>query len=94
MSVAALGGFAAFLVGAFGVRTIILYRRSVVAAGGLPRRCSRGDGLFTLGVSAGLTGSVLDIWGVLEPLAFVDHLAVNASGAAVLAAGAVFALVA
>jgi protein-S-isoprenylcysteine O-methyltransferase Ste14 len=37
---------------------------------------------------------VLDIWGVLEPLAFVDHLAVNASGAAVLAAGAVFALVA
>jgi hypothetical protein len=57
-------------------------------------RFLRGDGLFTLGVSAGLAGSVLDIWGVLEPLPFVDHLAVNVSGAAVLTAGAVFALVA
>jgi protein-S-isoprenylcysteine O-methyltransferase Ste14 len=96
MSVAALGGFAAFLVAAFGVRTIIHYRR-VGRSGWLssPTPMARaGDGLFTLGVNAGLTGSVLDLWGILEPLPFVDHLAVNASGAAVLAAGAVFALVA
>jgi protein-S-isoprenylcysteine O-methyltransferase Ste14 len=96
MSVAALGGFAAFLVGAFGVRTIIHYRR--VGRSGWrssPTRMARaGDGLFTLGVSAGLVGSMLDVWGVLEPLPFVDHLAVNASGAVILAGGAVFALVA
>jgi hypothetical protein len=58
MSVAALRGFAAFLVAAFGVRTIIHYRR-VGRSGWLtsPTPMARaGDGLFILEVSAASPG--------------------------------------
>jgi len=93
---AALAGYLALLLAAFGARTV-LHRRRTGSTGWLSATTTAGwigDGLFTIGLAATAMAPVLVLAGWLEPIGWIDRPAVHVAGEVLLVAGAVVALVA
>ena len=92
MAWAALGCFALYLTLAFGLRTLIQFRRTGSSGfRGLSGRPGSaewlGGVLFVVALMAGVAAPVLDLAGVLDPVSALDESAVHAAGIAVFALG-------
>jgi protein-S-isoprenylcysteine O-methyltransferase Ste14 len=96
MTVGALAGFGALLVTVFGVRTLIHRRRTGETGWRAPpnRAACVGDGLFTIGVVAAMTGPALDLADAIEPVTAFDQFAVHLVGVALLSLGGGLAVLA
>jgi protein-S-isoprenylcysteine O-methyltransferase Ste14 len=99
MPVAALALYAAYLGLTFGLRTLIQVRRTGSTGfhgiGGRPGSLEWLAGVgFTLGVALGAAAPLLDLLGVVEPLAALDLTALHVAGLALAMTGIVATFVA
>lgn len=99
MALAALGLFALYLALAFGARIVLQLRRTgssgVKGISGRPGSAEwAGGALFVLAFGLGLAAPVLDLPGVIEPVAFLGGLIFRVLGFAMFALGLAGTLIA
>jgi protein-S-isoprenylcysteine O-methyltransferase Ste14 len=92
VAAAALGIYALYLALAFGLRTLIQLRRTGESGfkglGGKPGSAEWIAGVgFAVALLVGAAAPILDLAGVLDPIAAIDSDAVNYAGAALALAG-------